>query len=612
MSPKNVQTFEAVFNIGHCLGNILGSSWHILLEACEKLEIILTSYNDDGTAKGNLLAQSSSTSGSTDADQNKLKRDRSDSSLDGINNEIMGKEHVTILRFALDRLFESSVYLDAAGLKHMIQSLGVLAIESMSRVEFASPRESPVTVGYGNSSVRAKRKDQESRGGYVSAAFSTISRIAGRTTNSSNSMQGGNAPKQSRKPWSGDGEEGYGVFNKVPFAWKKLVAATVINVMRLDVIWELVSGHLETMCANKNEVMRAYGIQSMEKIICEALVYVSPTDGTADVNGTQDVGLAIGSASEQQVVNSKRFLKKCKLGSLNLLSNVFTLAEKDVQENAMNAVYDIIQNCGHVLREGWTVLLRLLSRVAKQHTDLVPLGFKSVQLIADDFLGNLHLSNENWNKDMSDIEAGADDQDSKSTMNQDDELPSPARVDAFLLCIECLSDYAMQVADVNISLTAIGTLWAVGDYARQQMTQATNVECDSEKKANAIWIIVLKQLKILSLNERGPVRNCALQTMFTTLVTHGEFFSTKTWRACIDIEGFVFNVIDGIERKCTLGMNEDAVPSNTGNNGGHEEDNYMIVHHSRDTLAKQWNETRVIAMKELSRTVRSFSRSLVI
>ena len=83
----------------------------------------------------------------------------------------MGKEHVTILRFALDRLFESSVYLDAAGLKHMIQSLGVLAIESMSRVEFASPRESPVTVGYGNSSVRAKRKDQESRGGYVSAAF---------------------------------------------------------------------------------------------------------------------------------------------------------------------------------------------------------------------------------------------------------------------------------------------------------------------------------------------------------------------------------------------------------------------------------------------------------
>ena len=387
------------------------------------------------------------------------------------------------------------------------------------------------------------------------------------------------------------------------------MAATVINVMRLDVIWELVSGHLETMCANKNEVMRAYGIQSMEKIICEALVYVSPTDGTADVNGTQDVGLALGSASEQ-VVNSKRISKEMQVRVLESVVQCFHSGRKDVQENAMNAVYDIIQNCGHVLREGWTVLLRLLSRVAKQHADLVPLGFKSVQLIADDFLGNLHLSNENWNKDMSNIDAGADDQDSKSTMNQDDELPSPARVDAFLLCIECLSDYAMQVADVNISLTAIGTLWAVGDYARQQMTQATNVECDSGKKANAIWIIVLKQLKILSLNERGPVRNCALQTMFTTLVTHGEFFSPKTWRACIDIEGFVFNVIDGIERKCTLGMNEDAVPSNTGNNGGNEEDNYMIVHHSRDTLAKQWNETRVIAMKELSRTVRSFFSQL--
>ena len=372
------------------------------------------------------------------------------------------------------------------------------------------------------------------------------------------------------------------MFNKVPFAWKKLVAATVINVMRLDVIWELVSGHLETMCANKNEIMRAYGIQSMEKIICEALVYESPADGTTDVNGTQDVGLALGGTSEQ-VVNCEKISKEMQVRVLESVVQCFHSGRKDVQENAMNAVYDIIQNCGHVLREGWTVLLRLLSRVAKQHADLVPLGFKSVQLIADDFLGNLHLSNETWNEDMSDTDAGVDDQDSKSTMNQDNELPSPARVDAFLLCIECLSDYAMQVADVNISLTAIGTLWAVGDYARQQMTQATNAECDSGKKANAIWIIVLKQLKILSLNERGPVRNCALQTMFTTLVTHGEFFSTKTWRACIDIEGFVFNVIDGIERKCTLGMNEDAVPSN---NGGHEEDNYMIVHHSRDTLGQ--------------------------
>ena len=362
---------------------------------------------------------------------------------------MMGKEHVTILRFALDRLFESSVYLDAGFEAHdpIVRRLGH---RIHVRVEFASPRESPVTVGYGNSSVRAKRKDQESRGGYVSAAFSTISRIAGRTTNSSNSMQGGNAPKQSRKPWSGDGEEGYGVFNKVPFAWKKLVAATVINVMRLDVIWELVSGHLETMCANKNEIMRAYGIQSMEKIICEALVYESPADGTTDVNGTQDVGLALGGTSEQ-VVNCEKISKEMQVRVLESVVQCFHSGRKDVQENAMNAVYDIIQNCGHVLGEGWTVLLRLLSRVAKQRADLVPLGFKSVQLIADDFLGNLQLSGETWNADTNDVDAEADDQKTNSTRNQENELPSPARVGAFLLCIECLSDYAMQVADVNIS-----------------------------------------------------------------------------------------------------------------------------------------------------------------
>ena len=104
------------------------------------------------------------------------------------------------------------------------------------------------------------------------------------------------------------------------------------------------------------------------------------------------------------------------------------------------------------------------------------------------------------------------------------------------------------------------------------------------------FIFPILRILNLSLNDRAPVRNCALQTMFTTLVTHGEFFSMKTWGKCIAVDGIVFGVMDGIERKCTLGDNEEK-NSNKKNDG---EDDYMIVHHSRDTTAKQWNETRVM------------------
>ena len=589
LSAKNVQTLEAVFNIGHCLGSILGSSWHILLETCEKLESILSSYNDDGTVKANMLLQQAQ----EEDLKKKLKRDRSDGSLDGNSDNMIGKDHVTILRFALDRLFESSIYLDEDGLKHMIQSLGVLAIESMSRVEFASPRESPLTIPNFNHS---SGKKGENRGGYVSAAFSTISRIAGRSNSNNNSNN--NNKKIVRN--NDENDEAYGIFNKVPFAWKKLVTTTGINVGRLDIIWELVSGHLETMCANKNDMLRAYGMKSMEKLICEALAHVDKSNDNGNNNADdKEIGLDISNVE----IDTSDTPLAMQVTLLESVEQCFSSGRKDVQENAMKTIYEIIQNCGHVLKDGWAVLLKLLSNVATEHPDLVSLGFKSVQLIADDFLGNLELNVEKYfidnNNDDDDDDDDEEEQGDNKQEEEEEKKEKAGDIGSFLLCIKCLADYAMQLADVNISLTAIGTLWAVGDHARQQMN-------NDSKVANAIWIIVLKQLELLSLNDRAPVRNCALQTMFTTLVTHGEFFSMKTWGKCIAVDGIVFGVMDGIERKCTLGDNEEK-NSNKKNDG---EDDYMIVHHSRDTTAKQWNETRVIAMKELSRTIRSFFAKL--
>ena len=521
LTAKNVQILESVFNIAHCLGGILGASWQIVLETCEQLNKILNVKNIDSA--------NMSAIGSADP---------------GDQTNVASAESVSVLSFALDGLFESSKYLDDKGLHRMIEALGVLAIDSMSRAEFASPRASPVPAR-GNSS-----HDGNQSRGYVSAAFSTISRFAGRKGKDDSSRDG----RMSKRMQSNEEFEDIVDLNSIPFAWKKLVVATLINVDRLDAIWELVSGHLETMCANKNEILRAYGMQSLCRIISDALVYVPGADGRA-------------SPARKRTRRTSR--EQMQVVLLESIQQCLTSGRSDVQLKVLESIYFIIQNCGQVFERGWEVVLSMLSVVATSHPSMVPQGFKSIQLIADDFLDKLPVA--------SDV---------------------VVETDAFCLCIKCLSEYAQQTADVNVSLTAIGTLWALGDYARRQVV-GDEVSSGSIR-ANSIWIHVLKELQSLSLNNRAPVRNCALQTMFATLVTHGEWFSMESWTACLSADGIVFNLMAEVEKMCVHG-NDGAAQ-----HGKEESEAYMIVHHSRDTAEKQWNETRVISLQELSRTVRSF------
>ena len=43
LSAKNVQSLKAVFNIAHCMGGLLGSSWNLILNTLEQLDRIIAS-----------------------------------------------------------------------------------------------------------------------------------------------------------------------------------------------------------------------------------------------------------------------------------------------------------------------------------------------------------------------------------------------------------------------------------------------------------------------------------------------------------------------------------------------------------------------------------------
>ena len=126
------------------------------------------------------------------------------------------------------------------------------------------------------------------------------------------------------------------------------------------------------------------------------------------------------------------------------------------RQRTLQAVLNILGASGHVLRNGWTEILEMVQFPADQArgmagpnpgtagvtggdedagTELVPLAFKSVGLIANDFLTYLPL------------------------------VP----LTHFILC---LGGYADQRQDINTSLTAINLFSSVADYIEQRLIDA--------------------------------------------------------------------------------------------------------------------------------------------
>ena len=98
LSAKNVQALKAVFNIAHCMGGLLGSSWNLVLQTLEQLDRIIASSKTTASARAAELATAT---GGPDATSNEL----------------------SILSAALSNLFSGSARLDDDAISHFLTAL---------------------------------------------------------------------------------------------------------------------------------------------------------------------------------------------------------------------------------------------------------------------------------------------------------------------------------------------------------------------------------------------------------------------------------------------------------------------------------------------------------
>ncbi|CAN0430973.1 unnamed protein product, partial [Ectocarpus fasciculatus] len=212
--------------------------------------------------------------------------------------------------------------------------------------------------------------------------------------------------------------------------------------------------------------------------------------------------------------------------------------------------------------------------------------------------------------------------------------------------VTCAGAFGAQTESVNLSLTAIGMLWTVCDtFADATATasgknpvpaagdddkdvppppppalsgpssssSARKYSSSSARKArpslHSMWPTMLFQLRSLAVDFRPELRNCAVNTLFSAAVGNGDGLSESDWKQFL--QEVTFPLIEQVRGLLTkppsalVATNDIQVVESTksASRGANtavapelKKGVRMLMHHTRDTDQKQWNETRVLAM----------------
>jgi hypothetical protein len=117
--------------------------------------------------------------------------------------------------------------------------------------------------------------------------------------------------------------------------------------------------------------------------------------------------------------------------------------------------------------------------------------------------------------------------------------------------------------------------------------------------------ICLSSPSVQSMDQRPEIRNCATNTLFAAIVANGSMLSVAQWvSAWADV---IFPLLEMIAARCQeAGRSKELAKTPELKKGVK-----MTMHHSRDTARKQWCETSVLALRGLSRVVRTCTRLLL-
>lgn len=119
--------------------------------------------------------------------------------------------------------------------------------------------------------------------------------------------------------------------------------------------------------------------------------------------------------------------------------------------------------------------------------------------------------------------------------------------------------------------------------------------------------LLFSALQALSRDERPEVRNSGMRTLFAVVVNQGPRLSRGLWEQCL--WGMLFPLLRHAFLMSATASRQEAEAMLLGQSRGKAV--RMMVHHSRNTEQKQWDETVVIALGGMGRLLRAHLPAIV-
>ncbi|PRQ42774.1 putative mon2, dimerization and cyclophilin-binding domain, guanine nucleotide exchange factor [Rosa chinensis] len=379
----------------------------------------------------------------------------------------------------------------------------------------------------------------------------------------------------------------------INFSVERMISILVNNLHRVEPLWDQVVGHFLELAENSNQHLRNMALDALDESICAVLGSDKfPDNTTSRFNGSSqsmDTGVTDLGSLECAVISPLRVL-------------YLSTQSVDSRTGSLKILLHVLERHGEKLHYSWPNILEMLRSVAdSSDKELITLGFQCLRVIMNDGLSTI-----------------------------------PA--DCLQVCVDVTGAYSAQKTELNISLTAIGLLWTTTDFIVKALIhgpgaekktgisdvhpilkpldgdipkeQTINGSDNANEQVPSLTIVdsdrllfsVFSLLQKLGADERPEVRNSAVRTLFQTLGSHGQKLSKSMWEDCL--WNYVFPTLDRASHMAATSSKDEWHGKELGTRGGKAV--HMLIHHSRNTAQKQWDETLVLVLGGVARILRSF------
>ncbi|KAL8171076.1 hypothetical protein V2J09_022880 [Rumex salicifolius] len=361
---------------------------------------------------------------------------------------------------------------------------------------------------------------------------------------------------------SGFGSASTQKMGSISFSVERMISILVNNLHRVEPLWNLVVDHFLQLAENANQHLRNMGFNALDQSICAVLGSDQFQDHTS-------------ARSKKNSLEKTQSLECSIVSPLRVL--YFSTSTMEVRAGSLKILLHVLERYGEKLHYSWQDILGMLRSVADaSEKEIVTLGFQSLRVIMNDGI-------------------------------------STVPVNYLQVCIDVTGAYSAQKTELNISLTAIGLLWTAADFIAKDSenkkeetvtTDQVNGHASSLEVADPykLLVSVFSLLHTLGADERPEVRNSSIRTLFQTLGTHGQKLPESMWEDCL--WKYVFPTLDRASHMAATSSRDESHGKELGTRGGKAV--HMLIHHSRNTAQKQWDETLVLVLGGIARLLRSF------